>query len=105
MKNKNKPEMILFCEKLKYYRKKCNMTQAQFSEKIGVSEQYVRLIENGYSTPSVELFMQICKTLDIPAYSLLQSKKEALRYTKPCFYERLKNLDKETLKKILNSLA
>lgn len=96
--------MTFFCERLKYYRQKCKMTQAQLSEKLGVSEHYVRLIENGYSIPSVSLFIEICKTLDIPAYNLLQSSNEPLRYRKPHFYEKLKSLDIATLKEILNTL-
>ena len=78
------------------------MTQAQLSEKIQVSEQYVRLIENGYKPPSVKLFQQICMVLDIPAYNLLQNTNEALRYIKPNFCENLKSMDEKTLKKLLN---
>ncbi|GFI55771.1 hypothetical protein IMSAG013_00822 [Clostridiales bacterium] len=104
MKNKKNSEIAFLGERLKYYRKKSNITQAQFSEKIGVSEHYVRLIENGYSVPSVALFIQICKTLEIPAYNLLQSKDEALRFSKPNFYNRLKSLDEAKLNQILNML-
>lgn len=104
MDNRNNKELDFFCERLKYYRKKCNMTQSQFSERIGVSEHYVRLIENGYSVPSVELFQQICKALDVPAYNLLQSSSDALRYTNPVFYEKLKSMDEKSLTNLLNTL-
>lgn len=80
------------------------MTQAYLSEQVEVSEHYIRLIENGYSIPSVELLIQICKTLDIPAYNLLQSSNEALRFTKPNFYNCLKSLDEAKLNQILNML-
>lgn len=104
MQNKNDEELNFFCERLKYYRKKQNLTQAQLSEKIGVSEHYVRLIENGYSIPSVELFILICKALDIPAYNLLQSPNEALKYIKPNFCNKLKLLDDSKLRQILDVL-
>lgn len=104
MKKENDEELAIFCDRLKYYRKKQKMTQAQFSERIGVSEHYVRLIENGYSVPSVELFIQICKVLDVPAYNLLQSRNEALRYNKPNFYRTINTLDESKLKQILDAL-
>ena len=78
------------------------MTQAQLAEKIGVSEHYVRLIENGYNIPSVDLFVEICKVLDVPAYNLLQSNNEAARFTNSELYEKLKVMDENQLNSILD---
>lgn len=97
-------ELAVFREQLQYYRKKSGMTQAQLAEKVDVSEHYIRLIENGYSVPSVELFMKICSELDIPAYHLLQSQKDTMRFTKPNFYDKLKAMDEHQLNTILNIL-
>ena len=104
MSNTKTDDFVFFRERLRYYRKKLGMTQAQLAEKIDVSEHYVRLIENGYSTPSLELFQVICKELDVPAYNLLQSDNEAIRFTKPKFYEKLKSMDERQLNSILNML-
>lgn len=78
------------------------MTQAQLAEKLDVSEHYVRLIENGYNIPSVELFIGICRVLDVPAYNLLQSNNEAVRFKNPDLYEKLKSMDDDQLNSILD---
>ncbi len=104
MSNTKNEELALFGERLKYYRKRLNMTQAQLAEKIDVSEHYVRLIENGYNAPSVELFAEICKALDVPAYNLLQSNNEAVRFANPKLYEKLQSMDESQLNSILNSI-
>lgn len=104
MSNPKREEFAFFRERLRYYRKKLGLTQEQFAEKINVSEHYVRLIENGYSIPSAKLFQVICKELDVPAYNLLQSKHEAIRFTNPNLYEKLKAMDEEQLNSILNML-
>ncbi|MCI9449364.1 MAG: helix-turn-helix transcriptional regulator [Clostridiales bacterium] len=93
---------LFYREKLKYYRKKLSLTQAQLAEKICVSEHYVRLIENGYNIPSVDLFVEICKVLDVPAYNLLQSNNEAVRFTKSKLYKKLKFMDENQLNSILD---
>ena len=102
MSNTKNEDFAFFRERLKYYRKKLNMTQAQLAERIGVSEHYVRLIENGYNIPSVELFIEICKVLDVPAYNLLQSNNEAIRFTNPELIEKLKSMDESQLNSILD---
>lgn len=104
MSNTRNDEFAFFRERLRYYRKKLGMTQAQLVEKIDVSEHYVRLIENGYSVPSVDLFLEICQKLDVPAYNLLQSENEAIRFAKPKLYEKLKSMDEDQLNFILNVL-
>lgn len=104
MSNIKDNDLAFFAERVRYYRKKSGMTQAQLAEKIDVSEHYVRLIENGYSIPSAELFCKICKTLETPAYSLLQSENDSLRFVKPELYEKLQSMSEEQLNSILNIL-
>lgn len=96
--------MELFRVRLKYYRYKLNMTQAQLAEEVDVSEHYIRLIENGYSVPSTNLFQAICKALDVPAYNLLQSSNDAMRFRKPQLYEKLKSMDEARLNSLLDTL-
>ncbi len=104
MSNTKNDGFAFFGERLRYYRKKLGMTQAQLAEKTDVSEHYVRLIENGYSVPSVDLFLEICKKLDIPAYNLLQSENEAVRFTNPKLYEKLRSMSEDQLNSVLNTL-
>ncbi|GFI55773.1 hypothetical protein IMSAG013_00824 [Clostridiales bacterium] len=104
MSNTRNEDFAFFRERLRYYRKKLGMTQAALAERIDVSEHYVRLIENGYNIPSVELFLTICKELDVPAYNLLQSDHEAIRFTNPNLYEKLKSMDESQLNSILDML-
>lgn len=52
--------------KLKKVRKQL-CTQAKFSELIDISEEHYVKIENGYSNPSVPVFLKICKAVNKPA--------------------------------------
>ena len=102
--NVKNDDLHVFRERLKYYRKKLKLTQAQLAEEINVSEHYIRLIENGYSVPSVELFQDICKKLDIPAYNFLQTEHEALRFTNPTLCDKLIAMDEQQLQSLLDTL-
>lgn len=104
MGNANNDDLTFFRERLRYYRKKLGLTQAQLAEKLDVSEHYIRLIENGYSTPSTDLLQVMCKELDIPAYNLLQSKHDAIRFTNPQLCEKLKSMDEKQLNALLDAL-
>lgn len=59
--------MLTFGERLKYYRKRAGLTQEEFSEKIGKSPHHLSEIERGLSLPSLPIFYNICKILDVPA--------------------------------------
>ncbi len=50
--------------KLKLARVEHNLTQAELSEKVGVTRQTIGLIENGGYNPTLHLCIAIAKTLD-----------------------------------------
>lgn len=52
-------------EKIRYYRKKMNLTQAELAEIIKISDQQISRIENGCYTPSLNTFFRIVKVLKI----------------------------------------
>lgn len=46
-------------------RKDAGLTQDEFSEKMGISKNYVSLIENGKKTPGDRLVTDICREFEI----------------------------------------
>lgn len=52
-------------------RKAAGLTQAELSEKIGISEKYLSRIECGIQVPSVVIIADICEALYISADELL----------------------------------
>ena len=52
-------------------RKALGLTQAELSEKIGISEKYLSRIECGKQLPSVVIVAQMCEALSISADELL----------------------------------
>lgn len=57
-------------------RKEKNMTQSEFSEKMGVSINAVSKWERGISFPDVSLFKKICHELDISIEELINGEKD-----------------------------
>ena len=51
---------------IKKYRKQKKITQEELSEKINVSEKHLSKIETGVHLPSLEVFFNIVKFLNIP---------------------------------------
>lgn len=54
-------------KRIKFYRERSCLTQAQLAEKIGKSTHHLTQIERGLSLPSLPMFYNICKALDVPA--------------------------------------
>ena len=52
-------------------RKTSQMTQAELSEKIDISEKYLSRIECGKQLPSIVIIARICETLQISADEIL----------------------------------
>ena len=55
----------IFRQNLKYYRKKCCMTQEMLSEKIGLNPKYIADIESRSKFPSAETIDAIALALNI----------------------------------------
>lgn len=51
--------------KIKEYRKRARLTQAQLGEKIGITDKHICKIENATYAPSVETFLKIVDILNI----------------------------------------
>lgn len=60
----------VFIKNLRFFRNKSNFSQLEFSEKIGLSPNYLNAIENGKNFPSAEVIQKIIDTLDIMPYQL-----------------------------------
>ncbi len=60
-----------FYERLKILRKKANLTQAEFSEKLGVHFQTISKWERGTFSPDIGMLGLIAETLNVTLESLL----------------------------------
>lgn len=62
-------------------RKAIGLTQAELSEKVGISEKYLSRMENGKQVPSVVVVAKICEALCISADTLLSLNKITISNT------------------------
>lgn len=60
-----------FGDRLKYFRQQHNLTQERLANQLGVDYSTVGRYERNLTTPSIEVFYDICLTLDINADYLL----------------------------------
>lgn len=61
-------------KRIKIRRKELQMKQAELAETLGISNNHMSSIENGRETPSLNIFVGICKCLNVtPDYLLLGS--------------------------------
>ncbi|MDR1429446.1 MAG: helix-turn-helix domain-containing protein [Spirochaetaceae bacterium] len=60
----------LFIKNLRFLRKKKGISQLAFSEKIGVSPNYLNAVENGKNFPSPDIIQKISDSLGILPYQL-----------------------------------
>lgn len=58
-------DYITMGQRIKQRRKELNMTQADFAEKLDISQNHISAIECGSQHLSFELFVSICNTLSI----------------------------------------
>ena len=60
--------------KIAYYRKKKGYTQTQLAEMVGISSNYLSLIERGnkWQSYSMETLFKIAEALDVNANDLLE---------------------------------
>ena len=70
---------ILFGQRVRLLRERSGKTQAQLAERIGVTEQYIGMIERGRSSPSFAVIQKLCQALAVtPALLFLQQPERAL---------------------------
>lgn len=59
-----------FISNLRFYRASMDFSQVEFSEKIGISPNYLNAVENGKNFPSPEVLQKIIDVLNILPYQL-----------------------------------
>ena len=69
MKKSTKIELSLILEKIKEERLKTGLSQWDFGEKIGLSQNAYYKLEKGKTKLDMERFLIICKVLDIETKS------------------------------------
>jgi len=60
-----------FGERLRAIRRERTLTQERFAELVGISMDFLSLIERGINAPSFETIEQIAKNLRVPVKALL----------------------------------
>ena len=60
----------IFIKNLRYYRNTAGFSQLAFSEKIGLSPNYLNAVENGKNFPSTEVIQKMIDALNIMPYQL-----------------------------------
>ncbi len=63
---------ILFGRKIKEYRKKKNLTQAQLAELVNVDDKHISCIESGKNFPSPDLIERLANSLNIEPKDLFE---------------------------------
>lgn len=70
-------ELNLFGRRINALRKERHITSEKLSELCGVSSVHIRQIEGGTRQPSLELFVRLCRVLEVSPDYLLQDLLQA----------------------------
>ena len=65
---------------IRFYRKKCNLSQQKLAEMCGLSTFYVSELEHGRKYPSLKTLVNMADVFSIPVYMLLINRKEHRNY-------------------------
>ncbi len=80
-------------ERIKELRKSLNMTQSEFSAKIGLSRNFIAQIETGTKVPSDRTISDICREFKINEEWLRDGKGPMYKERDGSFTELLSDLD------------
>lgn len=91
-------------------RKSAEMTQEQFAQKMGISKNYVNLIENGKKQPGDRLISDICMEFDVNENWLRTGTGKKRKEIDPddrysVNLGKLQRTDDETIIKWVNTIA
>lgn len=64
----------IFVNNLKFYRKKCGLSQEALSEKLNKGTNYINKIESRASFPTIQVIEEIAATLGIKAARLFEEE-------------------------------
>jgi len=71
---KNRTQSINFGEKLKRLRHEANIKQEELAEKAGINRTYLSMIENGKSSPTIDVVKRLAQGIGADALELLISE-------------------------------
>ena len=92
-------------KRIKEYREKLGLTQDQFSEKIGLSVNYISTVERGGSFPRYEKLIKIINGLEVSADAIFCDViNNSVEYKENEISRRLSGLPTEEQRRILEML-
>jgi len=90
--------------RIKYYRKKMKLTQAELAEKVELSEQHISRIEGGCYIPSLKSFFLIANILNMDLKEFGYNKEEVENPVKNLLIEKIRSADDIELMFYKNSI-
>ncbi|GEM_PF-2233236 len=73
---KRTPTQNLLAQRVRMFRKKKGLTQAQLAEKIGKTVEMVCHLENGTASTKISTLEDICKILEVDVYELFTNRTD-----------------------------
>ncbi|MCR5080839.1 MAG: helix-turn-helix domain-containing protein [Treponema sp.] len=92
----------VFGENLKKYRKKKNLSQEQFAEKLDITNKHLSELETGKSFVSAELLERISEVLSVSASALFYAPNENLADENS--WSKIENILNEESERALNAV-
>ncbi len=94
-----------FGKRPKYFREMRGMTQAALAEQINKSTHHITQMERGLSLPSLPIFFDLCRVLEVPAdYFAIDEDKAFAQKTIWDFILKLDDYSLEELKSMAEIL-
>ena len=95
-----------FSDKLKEYRIKMDLTQAELGDKIGASQKTISSWETGRSEPTLREFTKLCEIFDCTLSNLSDTRdKRVGEITIDDVYAKIKSMPLMELKKLDNEIC
>lgn len=69
--------LAALAERIRLWRKRHGMTQADLAIRSGISVSFISMIERGERSPSYDTLVQLAQALDIPLSELFRAENEA----------------------------
>jgi transcriptional regulator with XRE-family HTH domain len=99
-------------KKIKQLRKKKDLSQQEFAEKIGLHISYVSRLENGHSQPSIEVLKKLTKLFEVTADYLLNGNVDSydIKIKNKSLAEKIRLIDEldddeqQALNKVIDSM-
>ncbi|MFR7950082.1 MAG: helix-turn-helix domain-containing protein [Acutalibacteraceae bacterium] len=76
MKDSNPSDYFRFI--LKRYRHEKGLTQEQLSERIGISNSFLGMIETGRKRPNIDMLFRIATALEVRPSTLITAQEEEI---------------------------